>query len=114
MFLCWVLEVNYPLSEAKGLHYQFFTENCIHAYQLGMVGIDIVNQIREKGVSFCRRAYFHKWCKKLSVTICNFMLLNSYIAWNMVVDERYSKKKILRKYDFYAGLAEEMTYFTAP
>ena len=76
-----------------------------------MVGIDIVDQIREKGVSFCRRAYFHKWCKKLSVTICNFMLLNSYIAWNMAANERYLKGKILCKCDFYAWLAEEIALY---
>ena len=39
------------------------------------------------------------------------MLLNSYIAWNLATCERKYKKSSLRKCNFYAALAEEMTIF---
>ena len=77
-----------------------------------MGGVDRGDQLRETGAGFCRKAHFHKWYKKSFMAIADFMILNSYVAWNMAANEKYTTIKPLRKYNFHAGLAEEMTHFT--
>jgi len=88
------------------------TEMAVRKYQKGMGGVDRGDQQRETGAGFCRKAHFKKWYKKSFMAICDFMLLNSFIAWNMAAGERHSKKKRLLKSDFNAVVAEEMLAFT--
>ena len=85
------------------------TEKCIREYQLYMGGVDRGDQIRETGAGFCRKAHFKKWYKKSFFAICDFMLLNSYIAWNLAAKSRNSyNKRELQKHEFYAAFAEEL------
>ena len=89
------------------------TKQCIREYQLYLAGVDRGNQIRETGAGFYRKAYFKKWYKKSFFAICNFMQLNSYIAWNLAIDNGHkSTKRPLYKFEFNTVLAEEMLPFT--
>ena len=92
---------------------EFSTERCIREYQLYMGGVDRGDQIRETGAGFCRKAHFKKWYKKSFFAICDFMLLNSYIAWNLAAKcRRTTKKRPLQKHEFYVAYAEELLSFT--
>ena len=87
-------------------------EIAVRKYQKGMGGVDRGDQQRETGAGFCRKAHFKKWYKKSFFAICDFMLLNSFIAWNMAAAERRSTKKRLVKSDFNTVVAEEMLVFS--
>ena len=88
------------------------TEQCVREYQLGMGGVDRGDQIRETGAGFCRKAHFKKWYKKSFFAVCDFMLLNSFLAWNLAAKEYKSGKRNIKKCDYYAALAEELIQFS--
>ena len=82
-----------PVSRRKGpVMIDLTTEMSVRKYQKGMGGIDRGDQCRETGAGFCRKAHFKKWYKKSYFAICDFMLLNSFIAWNIAAGERGTKK----------------------
>ena len=88
------------------------TKAYVRSYQLGMAGIDMGDQILETGADFYLKSHFTKWYNTYFFAVCDFMVLNSYVAWNISAREHKSKHNILRKCDFYANLAEEITHFT--
>ena len=81
------------------------TEMAGRKYQKGMGGVDRGDQHRETGAGFCRKAHFKKWYKKSFFAICDFMLLNSFIAWNIGASNRNTKKNALLKSNFNAVVA---------
>ena len=88
------------------------TEQCVREYQLGMGGVDRGDQIRETGAGFCRKAHLKKWNNKSFFVVCDFMLLNSFLAWNLAAKEYKSGKRNIKKCDYYAALAEELIQFS--
>ncbi|KAL3791017.1 hypothetical protein HJC23_003006 [Cyclotella cryptica] len=75
-----------------------------------MDAIDRSDQYRERGPGFACKAHYKKWYKKAYFAILDFMVLNSFFAWNMSVAEVVGRLKVKRS-DFYAVLAEEMIEF---
>ena len=91
---------------------EYCTEKCVVKYQKHMGGVDRGDQIRQRGSGFCRKAHFKKWYKKSFFAILDFMLLNSYTAWQMASNMRKTKINEMRKCDFYACVAEELLSFS--
>lgn len=56
-------------------------------YQQDMGSIDRSDQMRMHGGGFSNKAHFKKWYKKVYLAILDCMLVNSWIAWNLSVDE---------------------------
>ena len=84
------------------------TKKCVREYQKFMGGVDRGDQIRETGAGFCRKSHFKKWYSKSFFAVCDFMLLNSYLSWNLATDstERNGKRH-LWTFQFYSTFAED-------
>ena len=77
-------------------------------YQDGMGGVDHGDQYREIGLDFASKSYCKKWYKHVFFRICDFMLLNSYFAWNMsLTDSNVKGQHHMKKDQFYAAIAED-------
>ena len=48
-----------------------------------MGGVDRSDQYRERGSGFASKSHYKKWYKKAYFAVMDFMVLNSYFAWNM-------------------------------
>ena len=77
-------------------------------YQQNMGGVDRGDQTRLMGAGFATKAHYKKWYKKAFFAILDFMLLNSFTAWNMAVAEGDSTKYEMLKWEYYAYIAEEL------
>lgn len=88
------------------------TEICIREYQKYMGGVDRGDQIHKTSAVFCRKSLFKKWYKKVCFAVCDFMLLSSYLSWDLAVDskQRHGKRHI-RKCQFYSAFVEELIAF---
>ena len=73
----------------------FTTEQSVKKYQMHMGGVDKEDQLRELGAKFCNKAHFKKWYKKTFFAVLDFMLLNSYIGWQLASEQSMSTKKPL-------------------
>ena len=89
--------------------------NDVIQYQKGMGGVDRGDQHRTVGAGFANVAHFKKWYKKAFLGIADFSLLQAFSAWNLAVEStererrgRPSKLYKLKKWEFYAVVAEEM------
>ena len=58
-------------------------EISLKQYQDGIGGVDYGDQYQEIGAGFASKSHYKKWHKHVFFGICDFMLLNSYFAWNM-------------------------------
>ena len=86
-----------PIQRRKGSDLIYLTTKaCVKSYQLGMGDVDRGDQIRETGASLCQNSHFKKRYNKYVFAVCDFMVLNSFIAWNMSTCERKSKKNVLQ------------------
>ena len=62
----------------------FLCPTVLRKYQSFMFGVDKGNQLRAAGGGFALKAHFKKWYKKGFFAILDMMLLNAYIAWNIL------------------------------
>ena len=92
--------------------------NDIIEYQKHMGGVDRGDQHRVVGAGFANVAHFKKWYKKAFLGICDFSLLQAFTVWNIGANEvrtktnergsKIKKRRVLKKWEFYAIVAEEM------
>ena len=45
------------------------------------------DQNQEKEAGFALKSHYKKWYKNVFFGICDFMLLNYYFAWNMLLTD---------------------------
>ena len=76
----------------------------LKAYQQGMGAVDRCDQYQERGAGFAAKSHYQKWYKKTYMAILDFMLVNSFFAWNMSVPEVEGRMKVTR-HEFYAALS---------
>ena len=93
-------------SGAHILHLQ--VEKALKAYQEGMDAVDRGDQYREGGGGFASKAHYKKWYKKAYFAVLDFMLLNAFFAWNMAAEDPSLNRLKVKKFGFYAAVAEEM------
>ena len=93
-------------SGAHVLHLQ--VEKALKAYQDGMDAVDRGDQYREGGGGFASKAHYKKWYKKAYFAVLDFMLLNAFFAWNMAAEDSSLNRLKVKKFEFYAAVAEEM------
>ena len=86
-------------------------EKSLKYYQEGMGGVDRGDQYRELGAGFATKAHYKKWYKKAFFAVLDFMLLNSFFAWNMAAEDPVLNRFRLPKDKYYAALAEEMCLY---
>lgn len=82
----------------------------VKAYQNGMDGVDHSNQSRERGNGFASKAHNKKWYTKACFAIINFMTLNAFFAWNMLVP-KVECCFTLKRSEFYEAFPEELITF---
>ena len=83
-------------------------ERSLKLYQEGMDAVDRGDQYRELGAGFASKSHYKKWYKKAFFAVLDFMLLNSFFAWNMATMTHNSGKYVVTKNEYYAVIAEEM------
>ena len=86
-------------------------EKALKAYQDGMDAVDRGDQYREGGGGFASKAHYKKWYKKAYFAVLDFMLLNAFFAWNMAAKDVSLNRLEVKKFAFYAAVAEEMTLY---
>jgi len=102
-----------PVSRRSGARIlQLTVEKSLRMYQMHMDGVDRADQYREMGAGFATKGHFKKWYKKAYFAVMDFMLLNSFFAWNMSVAENPTMGRLkLKKWQFYSVVAHEMMTF---
>jgi len=79
-----------------------------------MFGVDKGDQHRVTGGGFAQKAHYKKWYKKAFMAILDCMLLNTYVAWNMSVDDRrvrqLGRQKVSR-HELYWSIAQSLLDF---
>lgn len=99
-----------------GSHKQTFPcPAVVRKYQQDMGSIDRNDQMRMHGGGFSNKAHFKKWYKKVYLAILDCMLLNSWIAWNMSVDEspRTGRRK-LKRHEFFQYVSQSLLDYREP
>lgn len=98
-----------PVSRRSGADVlNLEVEKALRAYQDGMDAVDRGDQYREGGGGFASKAHYKKWYKKAYFAVLDFMLLNSFFAWNMAAEDDSLNRLQVKKFAFYAAVAEEM------
>ena len=87
-------------------------EKSLRAYQEGMDAVDRGDQYREMGAGFASKSHYKKWYKKAVFAVYDFMLLNSFFAWNMAAEDPSLKRFKIKKHLFCAALLKEMLAFS--
>ena len=101
-----------PVSRRRGAeNLNLFVEIALRRYQEGMDGVDRGDQSRECGAGFAAKAYYKKWYKKGDLAVQDFMILNSFYAWNMAAEDPSLKRMKLSLWGYYAVAAEEMIVY---
>ena len=73
-----------------------------------MNGIDVINYHQKIGVGLAQAAHYKKWYKKTHHAICDFMIHQGCVGWNMSADEnKHLQRQELMTWEFQAVLAEE-------
>lgn len=97
-----------PVSQRSGsVILSLMVERTLKYYQEGIHGVDYSDQYRERGSGFTTKAHCKRWYKKAYFTILDFIVLNSFFAWNVSTPEIKGRMKVRRK-DFYPALSKEM------
>ena len=78
-------------------------DKSLEAYQQGMDAVDRSDQYSERGARFASKSHNKKWYKKAFFAILDFMVLNSFFAWNMSAEEIEDRFHVKRS-DYYAAL----------
>ena len=60
-----------------------------------MHAVDRGDQYRELGADFASKSHYKKWYKKAFFAVLDFMLLNSFFAWNMAAMTHNSGKYVV-------------------
>ena len=87
---------------------QLTVEKSLRQYQHYMDGVDRGDQYREMGGGFAKKSHYKKWYKKAYFAVLDFMVLNSFFAWNMSAENPDLARLKVKKWQYYAALAEEM------
>jgi len=83
-------------------------EENIKRYVDKMNGIDIIDYHQKIGGGFARLSHYKKWYKKTHHAICDLMVHNGRVGWNMSCKEnRRLRRRELTTWEFQAVLAEE-------
>ena len=98
-----------PVSRRRGAdNLNLFVEKSLQRYQEGMNGVDRGDQSRECGAGFAAKAHYKKWYKKGDMAVQDFMLLNSFYAWNMAAADLSLNCMKLILWEYCAVAVEEM------
>ena len=101
-----------PVSRRRGAeNLNLFVEKALRRHQEGMDGVDRGDQSRECGAGFAAKAHYKKWYKKGDMAVQDFMLLNSFYAWNMAAADPSLNCMKLTSWEYYAVAAEEMIVY---
>ena len=91
------------------IHQVIFPEG-LTKYDQNMDGVDWSNHLREHGSGFYYKSHSKKWYKHNHLGLCNFGILNSRIASNMISEKKVVCGVILRetlkKWQFSAIITE--------
>jgi hypothetical protein len=78
----------------------------LKVYHRFMFAVDKGDQSRMHLGGFARKAHFQKWYKKSFFGILDCMLLNSWIAWNMSMEEMpLLRRNKFERFEFYEWIA---------
>ena len=82
-------------------------KKALKLFQEGMDAVDRNDQYQERGSGFASKSHYKKWYKKAFFGIIDFMVLNSFFAWNMSIGEVENRLRITRA-EVFAALSKEM------
>ena len=74
-----------------------------------MNAIDVIDYHQKIGGGLAQAAHYKKWYKKTHHAICDFMIHQGRVGWNMSAEEnRQLRRRELTTWEFQAVLAEEL------
>ena len=91
---------------------QIQCEENIIRYVDKMNGVDVVDYHQKIAGGLAKVGHYKKWYKKTHNAICDFMIHQGRVGWNMSADENeHLQRRELTTWEFQAVLAEELIAF---